>query len=308
MTGYIEMREVAWPTATEGGSGEADVMQSAMCTARGGNKTVTDGQAICVSQRTVYPLGIELMRMALEHAFMPGSDESVFAHLSGGSNIAVGEAGAVTTYLRAANGTVVEMIASGGSISNSLAGWLALADVSLDQPNLNLTADYRDPTKFPTFRTAGVSLDVSIFFDNRDPQTRKPAYDSRDVFAEVTVSASRNVWAGTGPSVHYEAYPETDPVTGKEIYDKVYRYRQGVIFTFRTAGLMYIMNWQVRNLHRHLLRSRPPDAFAHPCSSHELMAVCAQRAHRRSRDAQARRRDHIHVRDEPAPLPFASTP
>lgn len=50
--------------------------------------------------------------------------------------------------------------------------------------------------------------------------------------------------SGNGPETHYEEFPSTDTATGAVSYDKVFKYRQGVIFNFRTAGLLYKMNWQ----------------------------------------------------------------
>ena len=70
------------------------------------------------------------------------------------------------------------------------------------------------------------------------------ADESTDVHAELTIAATKGTWAGTGPSTHYEQYPTEDAATGASTYDKVFRYRQGVVFTFRTSGRFYVMQWQ----------------------------------------------------------------
>ena len=41
--------------------------------------------------------------------------------------------------------------------------WLALANVTLDDANPELQPDYRDATKFPKFRTAGVEVCVGVW-------------------------------------------------------------------------------------------------------------------------------------------------
>jgi hypothetical protein len=68
-------------------------------------------------------------------------------------------------------------------------------------------------------------------------------FDSREVFADVTLSASTGVWAGSGPKVEYASYPTDDEVSGAQTYDKFYHYRQGVVFQFRSSGIFYIIEW-----------------------------------------------------------------
>lgn len=137
--------------------------------------------------------------MAFEHAYMPQQAESVFDGWVGGSNVAEGEIGAVSSTLIANNGTRVTTVAPGNSIrasvergrsrtlpswlpppcvacvptlrphlspvsicywSAQVEDWLALAGVNLNDPNTALTPDYRDATKFPPFRSAGVACEV----------------------------------------------------------------------------------------------------------------------------------------------------
>ena len=174
-TAFTEIREVGWP-AVDGSS--ADVANRALCTARGG--TISDlgahkQQRQCVSTRTVYPVGADAMHMALEHAYVPAASDSPFHQMRGSSNVKSGESGAVPTLILDADGEVVRRVPSGAGISDTIQGWLAVAGVTLDEPNTNLTADYRDATKFPPFRSAGVSIDILIAYDNRDLVTKKPA-------------------------------------------------------------------------------------------------------------------------------------
>ena len=56
----------------------------------------------------------------------------------------------------------------GSSIRATVTEWLAMAGVAdMNAPNTELTADYRDATRFPPFRSAGVAVEVTIAYDNR---------------------------------------------------------------------------------------------------------------------------------------------
>lgn len=63
-----------------------------------------------------------------------------------------GTEGAVNSYIESSKGIRVEEKQSGSSISKSIEEWLALADISLDTQNTQLTPDYRNASKYPTFR------------------------------------------------------------------------------------------------------------------------------------------------------------
>ena len=73
------------------------------------------------------------------------------------------------------------------------------------------------------------------------------------MYANVQVKANTRVWSGSGPIAHYEYFPqmgeagEVDLASGEATqaysYDKVFKYRQGATFAFRTNGLLYVMNW-----------------------------------------------------------------
>lgn len=236
---FTEQREVGWLK-----DGASETANQALCANRGGTVSTFGMQRVCTSTRTVYPVGIDRMLMSFEHAFVPPHAESKFQHLRGSSNAPANGEGAVDSRLIASNGTHVGTSTSGSSISMPINEWLKLAGVpSLDDPNPNLTPDYRDAAKYPPFRSCGVNVEVLIEFDNR--KNGQPEADSRDVFATVSVSANTDVWSGNGPEVHYEEYPRMDAGSGAQSYDKLMKYRQGVIFTFRTSGLLYRLDWQL---------------------------------------------------------------
>jgi len=239
VTAFIEIREVGWPV------GDAvDGNETELCSARGGTVATSNSQRTCTSQRTVYPVGVDLMKVAFEHAFGPAQSDAQFYDLHGGSNLQEGQDGAVTSFLVAGNGSLLRTVQSGNAIRNTVEGWLEMANVSLNVANTKLTPDYRDATRYPPFRSAGVSIEVVIRYDNRNRDSRKAAYASRQVIADVSASAVTSVWAGNGPTTHYERYPTVDAATGAQHYDKYLKYRQGVVFTFRSTGLLFIMNWQ----------------------------------------------------------------
>lgn len=80
-------------------------------------------------------------------------------------------------------------------------------------------------------------VDIRIDFTNRDGDTNKPLYDSRRIHATATASAATELWAGNGAKTVYEVYPSG--AHGEMTYDKIFVYRQGVAFHFRTTGLFY---------------------------------------------------------------------
>jgi len=246
-TGYIEIREVGWPATSH-----TNATQTSQCAARNGVVSTVGQQRICMSQRMLFPTGVEQMTMSFEHSFMPATTDALTSHLIGGSNAKPGEPGAVTTRLIGHDGERIATLESGSAIGKSVGDWLAMAGIALNDQNTNLTADYYDQRntnltpdqyRYPTFRTAGVAVDVYIAYDNRDHTTGRPMFDSREVFADVTLSASTGVWAGSGPKVEYASYPTDDEVSGAQTYDKFYHYRQGVVFQFRSSGIFYIIEW-----------------------------------------------------------------
>ena len=72
VTAFIEMRQTAWPSTDA-----ADTAKTSLCTARGGTLTTSGSQRQCASQRTVYPVGVDKMVLAFEHAFFPAHDQSL---------------------------------------------------------------------------------------------------------------------------------------------------------------------------------------------------------------------------------------
>ena len=249
-TSILEVRESGWPCAaavlaTAEGNATAATAR-AVCASRGGT-VLGEGssQCRCRAQQTLFPVGIEQMSVTIEHAVGSSDDATRFADVAGSSSIPEGEEGAMEATVHAANGSVYRGFGEGAAISLRVHEWLEAAGVpSLDAANTALNQpDYRDGATPPRYRTTGLGIDLSVEWYNNDPRTKKPGVDSRDLYALVNVKARADTWAGEGPAAPvYTSWPEGRP--GAQSYDKVLRYRQGVAFRFRTAGMLYKLDLQ----------------------------------------------------------------
>lgn len=232
-TAFIEVRQVAWPVP----DATADTSESAACALRGGIiSNASAAQRLCTSSRTVYPLGVSLMAMAFEHGLNRIGGDSRFDQFQGHSNVPVGEPGALKTTIIGANGMTL-VSPPGAAVRQRVDEWLEMADVSIDAPNLHLTADYRGTGAFPRFRSAGVLVDVLVDYSNKGTNGRPQFPTNDNVQATITLKAAKDAWAGKGAITHYNAYPSGP--AGAQSWDKIFRYRQDVIFSFRTTGTLY---------------------------------------------------------------------
>ena len=79
----------------------------------------------------------------------------------------------------------------------------------LNDANTNLSPDYRPGRAhvYPSFRSAGLSIDLDVRYSNIDPATGRPGYDEQTVFARVDAKATTSTWGDIGPLTHYERYP-----------------------------------------------------------------------------------------------------
>lgn len=251
-TAFIEVSEIGWACA----DAPTDTTERTACAIRGGVVTTRGGQqCVCLAKRTVYPVGVDRMSLAFEHAVQASTSGSSFEPLAASSNEpsdpANGVIGGIQSRIVFANGTVVAVDSTdGAAIRMPLAGWLRAAatestsvvrNVSLDGYNYDLSADYRDPTRFPPFRSSGVALQITIEYDNLNAHDSKPGYDNTQIYAFIRPKVMTAQWAGNGPITHYNSYPSGP--AGAQSYDKVFRYRQGVVVSFQTTGRLYKMDW-----------------------------------------------------------------
>ena len=235
-TAVLETRETAWPCT----SATSDATAAAVCSARSGTVMIEDGtQCVCTSSRTLYPVGVEKMILAFEHQVEADLEETRFSNVEGSSSTPAGEDGAITTTIESYDASTHAVFAPGETIKLSVEQWLAAAGVSdINAPNTDIgSVDLADGVSKPRFRTCGLRVDIQIDFTNKDGETNEPLYDSKRIHATVTTSAATELWAGNGAKTVYEVYPSG--AHGAMTYDKVFVYRQGVAFHFRTSGLFY---------------------------------------------------------------------
>jgi len=217
--------------------------------------TVRGPQCVCFDNHTVYPVGVDLMEMAFEHIVDGGAG---FADLAASSNTKAtfynspdSSVFGIVSTIQLANGSTVE-VESGSSVRMPIADWVAgaateaksnIRNVTLNKFNSDLPADYRDSTRHPPFRSSGVAVLITVDYDNLNDLDSKPGYYNRQVHATITPKALTSQWAGNGPITHYNVYPTRPDASGAQVYDKIFRYRQGVVFTFQTTGTFYKMDW-----------------------------------------------------------------
>jgi hypothetical protein len=196
-----------------------------------------NGQCSCTKQKTVYPVGVEHIAVAFEHAY----DTSAKV----GSLKASSTTGPLDTVIRFDDGTETKFVA-GETPSATLGQILGKAGIpSLDEFAAH-TPDARGPSKsdtpafaedrFPSFRTTGVLLRFDLEYTN-GISTCSPAGCSRNVEAKVDVVGMEDMWAGWGSTTTFIEHPTGAP--GSQSFHKIIRYRQGVVIEFRARGLIY---------------------------------------------------------------------
>ena len=174
------------------------------------------------------------MTVSFEHIVEAATAESTFSVILSSSNsvthvdkVAPGEPASMITRVRAANGTLIEF-KPGKTITLSVRDWLAFAGVDLDASNVALKPDHYDSNKYPKYRISGANVDLVVEYSNLDPVTQKAGWFNRQVHALVRPNARAAQWAGDGPQTTWNEYPSGPD--GAQTYDKVEKYRQGVIF------------------------------------------------------------------------------
>ena len=198
-TAYLETVTRGWPCA----AGDAAARQAG-CEAGGGiHFTRIYGQCGCVTQRAVYPLAVEEMGLALEHAF----DTTIIGlSASSAERVEEGESdpNAMYSLVHFGNGTS-QRFEAGQVVRLPLADWLRAANVTLWEKNENVSPD---PTgAFPPMRTTGVNVKVSIVYTNADPQSRRAVPGKTQVHADISLSAEAGTWTGVGVETFWVQYP-----------------------------------------------------------------------------------------------------
>jgi len=253
-TCMVEMRENGWPCSVDDlidpVTSAADTQARADCAARNGEVMEGYTQCYCTSSKTLYPVGVEKMVMQFEHAInsLYLGANTAFSDVNHSSSKLPGEDGAVTTRVfKYDSEEVFKEFTPGDVISLTIEEWLEVGGIAdINGYSEAGPADYIDGVTYPRYRTAGVGLEVVVEFHNRQKSDDKPfapgLHYSKDIIADVRVTAEKSNWAGAGPKVHYEVYPSGPG--GSQTYDKIFQYRQGVAIKFKSAGELYKFDWQ----------------------------------------------------------------
>ena len=224
----------------------------AACAARSGSWSAeADGQCQCFTEQAYYPVGVEHMVVATEMSY---TTSPKFGDLKGSTNAKSSAGGAdavqpLDVYVAAANGTRLPIqLSSDGAVRVPMGMYLEAAGVSLEDENNQLPPDHRytSSQRYPRFRTAGINVELEVRFHNT--QDRDGSLGARfdalfnpgGISAEIVPKANRKQWAGLGPIMHYEKFPEG---AGQQTFHKVERYRQGVVFRFVGVGRVLVFDF-----------------------------------------------------------------
>ena len=232
-TSIIETVTEGWPCALAAAASKA---KRDACTAKGGATYARNtGQCGCQSTRSIYPLAVEEMQMAFEHAYATSSD---FDWKGSSADPSVGADG-LFSLVHYANGTK-RRYEAGQVLLGTLDEWLAAANVSLEDANTAVPPDSLG--RRPPRRSTGVNIRVDIEYTNRDVLSGRPSFDSapgkRGTHADITFRAETGTWTGVGVDTSWVRYPQLPRDVPQE-YELVERWRHGVLFQFHTAGQIY---------------------------------------------------------------------
>ena len=234
-TAFLETSTKGWPCAKPNASDDA-----AACAAEGGQTwSRQNGQCGCVTQRAVYPLLVEEMKLAFEHAFdtsaamgLRGSSaDRLYAKATGIEQPTVDEDGLWSVVLFN-NGTQVRFEA-GEVVRLPITEWLQAANTSLDQINEAVSPD--DKGARPVMRTSGVNVKIGIEYSNLDPLTNRAVPGKTSVHATIRAVSEYGTWTGAGVQSIWVQFP-TLPRDQPQEFHLVERWRQGINFSFHTSG------------------------------------------------------------------------
>jgi len=232
-TVFIETRDQVWRCDAADASAKR-----AACSAQKGTHQETDGCG-CKSQRTVYPIGVEEIDVVFSHAFRTTPEAGT---LHGSSDRTADHGGVrLDTTFTYKNGTTQDFVGGKESVKIRLLDLLQQAEIeSLDDLNTNVPSDMSDTTKQPMYRTTGASLSLGIIYSNKvkdgvlQVEPRNPT-----VHATIHSEPARDHpgWAGWGSQTFYLDWSTGE--SGDETFDKLTRYRQGIVITYAARGRIY---------------------------------------------------------------------
>ena len=227
-TAFLETVTLGWPCPAAGVTEPRD----AACVADGGATYMrANGQCGCVTQKPIFPLAVEDMVLAYEHAYQT----SQVVGMRGSS----ADSPDLYSLIMFGNGSQVRFEA-GRTIRLPVRDWLSSANVSLDALNYDVPVD--STGAHPPIRTTGAKVNIEIEYSNIDPETGRAVPGKLSVHANVRTTQEGGTWTSAGVEKFWVQYPMLPRSTPQE-YHLVERWKQGVRFQFTTTGRIHKFDW-----------------------------------------------------------------
>jgi len=246
VTVFLENDYQGWPCAAAGSAAKQDD-----CTSNGGELTaIPDGQCLCRTPKTIYPVGVDGLVMSFDHTYEFPDGKGSLRNWKGSSSLdhkGVEANPQITSILRSTitytDGTE-HVLPEGGSVSLTVRKWLEAAGSSLDELNTIALGDTLGRpgggvggVRLPHFRMTGMVITVNIKYHNGEPSIT----ENSQIHANISASRQLLAWAGPGSERVHITYPTGEP--GAQTFHYVDRYQQGVVFDFQATGRVYLFDY-----------------------------------------------------------------
>ena len=229
-TSFIETETFGWPC-----NSSSHAARAAQCSNNGSTPLRRGWQCGCRQTRALYPLAVEEMEMAFEHAYATTNNFGWLGSSADPNSGSVeGEEG-LYSNLKYGNGTE-QRFAPGAVLSLSIREWLKAANISLDEINPSVPAD-PSGRRAPR-RSTGVNVRVDISYTNADRVTGRAVPGKRSMHADVSLRPELSTWTGVGTSTNWVTYPTLHRSIPQE-YHLVERWKHGILFQFHVTGQVY---------------------------------------------------------------------
>mmetsp|Transcript_46439 Transcript_46439/g.121885 ORF Transcript_46439/g.121885 Transcript_46439/m.121885 type:complete len:845 (-) Transcript_46439:145-2679(-) len=226
-TSYLETTTQGWPCAASDA-----VVRSSTCVQNGGSTFERSTQQCgCVTEKPFYPLAVEDMTMAYEHAYTTTDLIGMRGSSANDGNL--------YSILIFGNGTHMRF-ESGETIRLPVKDLMAAANLTLDERNYQVPAD--STGTFPPYRTTGATIGIEIEYSNIDPATNRAVIGNMNVHANVRFTAESGTWTSAGVEKFWVIFPALPRDTPQE-YHLVERWRHGIRFQFSTTGRIHKFDW-----------------------------------------------------------------
>lgn len=190
-----------------------------------------DGNCICQNYKNYYTVGEEDMNFVFDYKYL--------TTFQTGSNFQDHNTRAVITRLFSVNGSIVKVFDKNRNIKLSVAEWLNLLNIDLD--DFNEATKLSEPANGTVvnrgrYRFTGLQIIINIECSNLIKMT-KSGYGETvcDIHPYIN-----DGWASKGSHITYDTYPNlNDEIITSNYYD---RYRYGLKFKFQITGKMGVFH------------------------------------------------------------------